>query len=126
MDEEIELAPVLGDVVEDRIERCRIGHVAMAGDMRVEFRSQRLDALLERLALIGQRDLGAMVDAGLGDAIGDRPIVGDAQDKPALAGHNALSTRHVSALRKICCFVKWLSHRHRAPSSAQNEQCPPG
>ena len=72
-----------------------VGHVAMAGDMRAEFGGQRLDALLEGVALIGQRDLGALVGAGLGDAPGDRPIVGDAEDQAALAGHQALSTRHM-------------------------------
>ena len=67
--------------------------------MRAEFGGQRLDALLERFALIGERDLGALVGAGLGDAPGDRPIVGDANDQPLLAGHQAVSTRHSTVLR---------------------------
>ena len=67
--------------------------------MRAEFGGQRLDALPERVALIGERELGALVGAGLGDAPGDRPVVGDAHDQAALAGHQALSNRHVHALR---------------------------
>ena len=71
-----------------------VGHVALADDMRAEFGGQRLDALLEGFALIGKRDLGALVGAGLGDAPGDRAIVGDAHDEAALAGHQALSSCH--------------------------------
>ena len=92
---------MLGDIGENLVDGRRIGDVAMAGDKGAEFRRQRFDALLERLALIGQRDFGAMLDTGLGDAPGNRTIVRDAENKAALAGHEALSTRHVSALRKV-------------------------
>ena len=62
-----------------------IGHVAMAGDMRAELGGERLDPLLEGIALIGERELGALRGAGLGDAPGDRAVVGDAHDEAALA-----------------------------------------
>ena len=98
MDEEIELAPALRHECEHRVEARAVGHVAMAGDLRAEFGGQRLDALLEGFALIGQRDLGALIGAGLGDAPGDRPVVGDAQDQAAFSGHQAVCTRHVDLL----------------------------
>ena len=94
VDDEIDLAPQLGDFGKDGVERRCVGDVAMADDMGAEFLRQRLDALLEGFALIGQRDFRALVGAGLGNAIGDRPVVCDAHDKAALAGHKALSTRH--------------------------------
>ena len=64
-----------------------IGDVAMAEQEPAEFLGQRLDALLQRVALPGERDLGAGRVAGLGDAPGDRAVVGDAEDHPALALH---------------------------------------
>lgn len=48
---------------------------------------QRLDAFLQRIPLPGQRDLGTRRMARLGDAPGDGPVVGDAEDHPALALH---------------------------------------
>ena len=104
MDEKIELAPMAGHVGENGVQAGRIGNVAMAGDEGAEFGRQRLDAFPERLALIGQRDFGAVVDASLGDAVGDRPIVGDAQDEAALTGHEALSTRHNAVSATCFCL----------------------
>jgi hypothetical protein len=40
-------------------------------DLRADFGGQRLDALLEGIALIGEGEFGALVRAGLGDAPGD-------------------------------------------------------
>ena len=44
---------------EDRIERGRVGDVAVADDFRADLGGQRLDPLLQLVALIGQRQLGA-------------------------------------------------------------------
>ena len=87
VDEEVEAAPGLGEFVEHGIHRRRIGHVAGQDDLGAEFGGQRLDPLLQRVALIGKRDLGALRRARLGDTPGDRTIVGDAHDQPAFAGH---------------------------------------
>ena len=58
--------------------------------------AKRRDPFLQRIALIGERDLGALSRAGLGDTPGDRSIVGDAHDQPAFAGHQrAGGDRHV-------------------------------
>ena len=48
---------------------------------------QRLDPLLQRIALIGECKLGALRPAGLGDAPGNRAVVGDPHDQAALAAH---------------------------------------
>ena len=74
-----------------------IGDVAMADDMRAELGGERLDALLQRVALIGERELRALRARGAGDAPGDRAVVGDAHDEAALAGHQLPA--HASAPR---------------------------
>ena len=99
MDQEIELAPAFLDEGEHGVEAGYVGHVAMAGDQRAKLGGQRLDALLEGFALIGERDLGALVGAGFRDAPGDGPIVGDANDQPLLACHQPVCTRHSTVLR---------------------------
>ena len=74
---------------EDRVDRRGIGDVAMADDEPADLLRERLDPLLQRVALIGERELGALRMAGLRDAPGDRPVVGDAHDQAALAPHEA-------------------------------------
>ncbi len=61
---------------------------------RADLLRQRLDALLERIALIGEGELGALGAAGLGDAPGDRAVVGDPHDQAALAAHETRGFRH--------------------------------
>jgi hypothetical protein len=53
----------------------------------VEFFGERLYPLLQCVALPGERDLRARRMAGLGDAPGNRAVVGDAENHPALALH---------------------------------------
>ena len=45
--------------------------------------------LLQRVALVGQREVGAVPARRLGDAPGDRAVVRDADDQAALARENA-------------------------------------
>jgi hypothetical protein len=79
VDEEVDLAPQIFDLGEDGVERLGLGDVAMADDMGAELGGERLDALPEGLALIGEaRSPRPVGGAGrLGDAPGDRSIVGD-------------------------------------------------
>ena len=116
MDEEVELAPMLRNAVEDGVEAGVIGDVAMAGDMRAKLLRQRLDALAEGVALVGQGQFRALVGAGLGDAPGDRTVVRHAKDQAFLAGHQAVTNRHMRLLR-IETARPAVSHRHMAPSS---------
>ena len=85
MDDEVELAPKLLDLAEDRVDRRAVGDVAMADDMAAELLRQRLDPLLQGVALIGEGELGAGIRRRLGDTPGDRAVVGDAHDETALA-----------------------------------------
>ena len=89
MHDEIDLAPFFLQHVERRIDGRGIGDVAMAEQQPAELFGQRLDALFQRIALPGQRDLRAGRAAGFGDAPCDRAVVGDAEDHPALALHQA-------------------------------------
>ena len=48
-------------LLEHRVDRGGVGHVAFADhELRAELRGERLDPLLQRLALIGEGDLGAL------------------------------------------------------------------
>ena len=47
------------------------------------------DPPLERLALIGESELGALLAERLGDAPGERAVVGEAHDQAALSLHQA-------------------------------------
>lgn len=87
MDHEIDLAPFLPQHLEGRIDSGGIGDVTMAEQDAAKLGRQRLDAFLQRIPLPGQRDLGTRRMARLGDAPGDGPVVGDAEDHPALALH---------------------------------------
>ena len=87
MHDEVERAPGLLRGREHRVDGRRLGDVAMAEHLRADLLRQRLDALLQRIALIGEGDFGALGAAGLGDAPGERPVVGDPQDQAALAAH---------------------------------------
>ena len=87
MHHKIDLAPFFPEHVEHRVDGGGIGDVAMPQQDTAEFGGQRLDALFQRIALPGQRDLRTRRAAGLGDAPGDRAVVGDAEDDASLALH---------------------------------------
>jgi hypothetical protein len=89
MHHEVDLAPFFPEQIERGVDGCGIGDVAMAQQQSAEFLGQRLDPLLQRVALPGERDLRAGFAACLGDAPGDRAVVGDAEDHSALALHQA-------------------------------------
>ena len=96
MDDEIEPVPDFADLGEQRIERGQVGDVAVGDDGGLQRLGQGDDALLERFALIGERQLGAGFGKALGDAPCDGALVGDTHDKAALALHQAFE-RHAGA-----------------------------
>ena len=61
-------------------------------DVRAHRGRQRLHPLAERLALVGEGELGAVLVRALGDAPGDGLVVRDPHDQAALAAHQ--SGRH--------------------------------
>jgi hypothetical protein len=87
VDHEVDLAPLLPEHFKHRVDGQGIGDVAMAEQDAVEFFGQRLDAFFQRVALPGQCYFRARRTAGLGDAPGDRAVVGNPEDHPALALH---------------------------------------
>ena len=85
MDQEVDRAPLLLDLGEDRIDRSNVLDVAGHDDLAFDRFRQRLDPPAERLALIGEGEFGAMIRQRLGDAPGDRMIVGHTHHQAALA-----------------------------------------
>src|SRR5258708_1677437 len=96
MHNEVDLAPFLLQHLEHGVEGCRVGPVAMPEQETVDFPGQRLDAFLQRVTLPSQRDLRTRRMAGLCDAPGDRAVIGDAENHPALAQHQTRILRHLS------------------------------
>ncbi len=87
VDQEVHRAPLLLDLGEHRIDRGDVLDVAGQDDLAADRFGERLDPPAERLALIGEGKLGAVRGQRLGDAPGDRMIVGDAHHQAALALH---------------------------------------
>ena len=101
MDEEVELPQVRPSALNTASTRALVGHVARQHELGADLGGERLDPLLDGVALIGERDLGALIGHGLGDAPGDRAVVGDAEHEAALARHQFAAFGHRSpALRK--------------------------
>ena len=94
MHDEVDLAPVLFQPGKNRIDRLEIGHIAVTGHEGAQFLRQRLDTLLQRVALPGQRNFRARVGTGLGDAPSDGTIIGDTHDEAAFASHEAGCLSH--------------------------------
>ncbi len=90
MDEEIHRSPFAADRVEHRIHRGDVLDIAGQQQLGADAVGQRLDALSEGFALIGERQFRAVLGQSLGDAPGDGVIIGDAHDEAPLAGHQAL------------------------------------
>ena len=80
---------VFAELGKDGVDRGGVGDVAMAQQDTADLPGQRLDPLLQRIALPGQRDLGAGVVACLGDAPRNRAVIGNAEDHSPLALHQA-------------------------------------
>src|SRR5690606_32102155 len=65
----------------------RIHHVAGHDEGGAHRFRQWYDALLQRLALIGEGEFRTMFGAGLGNAPGNRSVIGNAHDEAAFALH---------------------------------------
>jgi hypothetical protein len=85
--DEIECTPLRLDGREGRVDGGGLGDVAMADHDPADAFGEGPDPLLQCLALIGKGKLAALHVAGLGDAPGDRPIIGDPHDEAALPMH---------------------------------------
>ena len=92
--QEIERAPLLGDGRERGVDRRRVLDVARQQQVGIDGLRQRLDAAAERLALIGEGERRAVRGERLRNAPGDRVVVGDPHDQPALALHQPRHVHH--------------------------------
>ena len=97
MDDEIDAAPEPLGFRKDRVDRRAVRDVAMAEDMRIQLGGQRAHPLLQRLALIAERDFGAGRANRLGDSPGDGAIVRDAENDALEAFHRACLVRFAHA-----------------------------
>src|SRR5215813_2437306 len=75
------------------IDACNVLDIARQDDVETERRDQRFEPLGLRLALIGEGKLGALRRNRLGDAPGNRMIIGNAHDQSTLAFHQILHRR---------------------------------
>ncbi len=87
VDDEIEPLPAFGKCGEGAVETGFVGHVALDQLAAADAFRERPHAPAERLALEGESQLGTLRAHRLGDAPGERPLVGDAHDEAALSGH---------------------------------------
>ena len=93
VDEEIERIPFAPELGKGCIERPLFGDIAIDDRRRIERRDQRNNALLEGLALIGEREFCAGLMQRRRDAPGNGAIVRDAHDEAPFAFHEA-ACRH--------------------------------
>jgi len=87
MNHEVEPSPFFRDGGEQRIEAGGVGDVAGQHQGCAHALGERPDPLAERVALVGQDELGAVLRHRPGDPPGERAIIGDPEDQPLLARH---------------------------------------
>ena len=91
MDHKIQLAPLRLNLREHGINRCSVRDIAMADDNAAQGVRQRPHPLFQRLALIGESEFRALIGSSLGNAPGNRTVVGNAHHQAALALQNSTS-----------------------------------
>src|SRR5262245_36903061 len=79
--QEVELAPLLPDVLEHLLHLPFDGDIEWQEDRSLQILGERLDMLLRLLVQIGDRQLSAQRAKSLGAAPGNRLVVGDADDQ---------------------------------------------
>jgi hypothetical protein len=98
VDQEIEAAPALIEGREQLVEAGRIGHVGRQHERRADLLGERPHALAERIALVGDGELGAVRGERARDPPGERALIGDAHDQAPLARHQGRGVGHRRAL----------------------------
>ncbi|NJK43357.1 MAG: hypothetical protein HC933_03055 [Pleurocapsa sp. SU_196_0] len=83
MHKAVELRPMLAKLRKQSLDLGVLGNVAVKGQYGAEFGRRFGHALLEALALVAERQLGAFAVAGAGNAIGQRAVVQNAGDQQA-------------------------------------------
>ena len=76
-------------LLEHPVEIGHVGDVAFDQEIGADLGRERPDPLLERLALIGESELGALLGEPLRNPPGQRLVVGEAHDQAALSAHQS-------------------------------------
>src|SRR5215468_895673 len=98
VDDEIKPAPALVDSSEHGVDAGVVHDVAGYDEIDADRLCQRRNPLAESVTLIGEGQLGPRGGNSARNAPGDRPLVRDAHDEAALAGHQpALLTHQITA-----------------------------
>ena len=84
MNDEVQPAIFLADRLERGVDLGLICHVARHNERIRQRAGEALDILLQPLALVGERHLGAVLRTCRRTCPSDRPLVGDAKDHPDL------------------------------------------
>jgi hypothetical protein len=94
MNHEVQLAPGFFDGSKRCINRGHVGHIARNNKLGADFGSQRLNPFLDGVTLIGKGKFRSMPRAGLRNAPGNRPAIGNAHNQAAFASHQAFGIVH--------------------------------
>src|SRR5262245_38758431 len=111
MHDEIERAPGLAHLLEHGVDGRRFADVAVPDHEAANFLGERLDAFAQRITLITESELPALGMHGLGDTPGDRAVVGEPHDQPALAAHETRGCRHENPWGRC----SWLARNSALP-----------
>ena len=88
VNQDIELAPTASDLIEDRLELAGNGDIEGHGDLRLEFARERFDVRPRLFVQPRHGHFRARGPEGLGAAVGNRLVVGDAHDQGSVSGQN--------------------------------------
>src|SRR5260370_37276026 len=130
VNKDVETAPLFGDLLEYRFELPGYGDVERQEYRRLETGRQRLYIGPCFVVEISDRDLGADRAERLGAAIGNRMLVGDADDERAAAGQDRVQfpyghMRH-SCSGTIRRAIVWYGARSPTPRRPQRSSRTPG
>ncbi len=106
MDDEVDRRPTLRQSREGLVELGHVRDVALDQEVAAELLGERAHALLHRLALIAEREFGALLAQLLGNPPGQRTIVGEAHDQPALTLHQSGHVRSVLLIARPLYSVR--------------------
>ena len=89
MHQAVEAVPALCQLREYRLDLGILGNVTGVDGGRPELVGVLRHALLEAFVLVGEGEFGAFAVAGLGNAVGDRPVGDQAGDQDAFASEKS-------------------------------------
>ncbi len=95
VDDEVEAAPLPLELAENGFERLIVLDVGFQNNLGTYSFNERLHALAEGIALIGEGQFGAMLVQRLCYAPSNRMIIGNAHNEAAFASHKFHRCRHV-------------------------------